>query len=311
VYTNQPTVESDREAPHRDTLMPPVLARTSPLDPATFCRIDELVDQLIEGRRDGRLSPLWVAARLADHSAATLDALDEVRNDGVATRRAAIDARIVAWLGRFFAHKLRAGVAFEIGRRTDDSARIDQALEEYRLARAAWEQVIGHGRVYRDDITVGGEPWLRGHWRDRMEAIDADIAEMQAARDTMPAATNAAPPLDALEPSLPGAVYQHTSPTAFRQGDAVEIELGVALDASDPVEATLRYRRVNNAEHWRETPMHLENGCFAATIPADYTDSDFPLQYCFELRTGPLHAWRHPGLGPDLAGQAYFVVRRT
>jgi hypothetical protein len=50
---------------------------------------------------------------------------------------------------------------------------------------------------------------------------------------------------------------------------------------------------------------------YRASIPAAYTDSPYPLQYYFELRTGPGTAWLYPGLGTNLAAQPYFVVREV
>ena len=48
---------------------------------------------------------------------------------------------------------------------------------------------------------------------------------------------------------------------------------------------------------------------FEATISASYSDSPFPLQYFFVLRDG-MRAWRYPDLAPDLANQAYFLLRQ-
>jgi hypothetical protein len=56
--------------------------------------------------------------------------------------------------------------------------------------------------------------------------------------------------------------------------------------------------------------MDFRDGTYSATIPGDYTDSAYPLQYFFELRTGRSQAWRYPGLEPDFANQPYMVVRR-
>src|ERR1700682_5769264 len=39
-----------------------------------------------------------------------------------------------------------------------------------------------------------------------------------------------------------------------------------------------------------------------------YTDSQYPLQYYFELRQGPESAWLYPGFADNLTGQPYFVV---
>jgi hypothetical protein len=73
----------------------------------------------------------------------------------------------------------------------------------------------------------------------------------------------------------------------------------------------LRYRRVNQADLWQTVDMELAGNDFHATIPADYTDSPFPLQYHFQIHTGNGVARLFPGLQPGWQGQPYFVVRQT
>ena len=50
-------------------------------------------------------------------------------------------------------------------------------------------------------------------------------------------------------------------------------------------------------------------GQWSAVIPAQYTDSAFPLQYYFELQQGA-SARLHPGLGANQMQCPYFVVRQ-
>jgi hypothetical protein len=67
--------------------------------------------------------------------------------------------------------------------------------------------------------------------------------------------------------------------------------------------------RDDQAEAWQVADASPETGGFAASIPAVYTGTTFPLQYYFELR-GAQRADLFPGLAGDLANQPYFVTRR-
>jgi hypothetical protein len=77
-----------------------------------------------------------------------------------------------------------------------------------------------------------------------------------------------------------------------------------------PTAVTLFFRHVNQAEHWQSVPMDHADAHFAASIPADYTDSPFPLQYYFQLRHS-LSAWFYPALGPDFSHQPYFLLQAS
>jgi len=102
---------------------------------------------------------------------------------------------------------------------------------------------------------------------------------------------------------------RHTPPTHFRPGDAVSIQL--AFDHGADRSVHLFYRRVNQAERWRNTDMQARDRVYSAAIPGDYSQSKYPLQYYFEVRDGAHSATLYPGLNADVANQPYFVIRQA
>jgi hypothetical protein len=75
------------------------------------------------------------------------------------------------------------------------------------------------------------------------------------------------------------------------------------------VSARLHYRHVNQAERWQSSVMDRKGQTYVAAIPGAYTDSPYPLEYYFELKSAPDRAWLHPGFPADLAGQPYYMIR--
>jgi len=53
--------------------------------------------------------------------------------------------------------------------------------------------------------------------------------------------------------------------------------------------------------------MTKAGNTFTAAIPAEYTNSPFPLQYYFEIHTAG-GATMHPGFKENFTGTPYFVV---
>ncbi len=292
-YTNMPIVDAARKHPYSDTPSPKKFGSVSPLDPQLFSRIDETAT--------GKYTPLEVAQWLEDFATAAAPPPNRDRK-GTDLRRVSIDLTIQAGLGRFYAHKLRAGVFFSLYERTQSRAALEQALQSYRTARAAWAEVARAGEAYRADITFGYDPHLRGHWRDRLPAIDQDIADMEK---LLPQ-TTASEPVPSVRPR-PTAACRHTPPASFRPGQPLPLELAVDRAAS----VRLHYRRVDQAEPWQSADMQLRDQRYRAVIPAAYTKSPYPLEYYFELRTAPESAWLYPGFAPDLSNQPYFVVTRS
>jgi hypothetical protein len=300
IYTNQSLAESSKTE-YTDTPAPKVFGNTSPLDPQLFSRINDFVDELLKGEWSGKYSPIEVAQWLEDLAAAAQPG---------SRRRVEIDVAILSGLGRFFAAKFRGGVLYEIHARTGDRGALEEAIKFYRVARTAWAGLAETAKVvYVPDITVGELPWLRGHWLDRLPAIDADIALLE---QRLPSATLTNDPrvkaaiAQAIgRPQRTPAAMHHSPADRFRRRQALALEL------TSPVLASVRlyYRHVNHAERWQSALMDRKGSAYVAAIPSAYTDSPYPLQYYFELKSAPDRAWLHPGFPADLAGQPYYVIR--
>jgi hypothetical protein len=301
IYTNQSLVEPSKTE-YGDTPSPKVFGNTSPLDPQLFSRINDFAGELLKGERSGKYSPIEVAQWLEDLARAAQPVKDY---------RMDVDIAIQSGLGKFFAAKFRAGVLYAIHDRTGDREALEAALRFYRSARAAWAALSEKAKgVYVPDITVGELPWLRGHWLDRLPAIDADISLLEqrlaGANPTADPKVKAAIAEATGRPQRGGVAVLHRVPTSFRRKQTLTLELTAPVLAS----AHLHYRHVNQAERWQSAAMDRKGQSYLATIPAAYSDSPYPLQYYFELKLAPDRAWLYPGFPADLAGQPYFVIRR-
>ena len=315
VYTNQPMVNPKKDNPYTDTASPKTFQNASPLDPQLFSRGTEFADELLKGERSGKYSPVEVAQWLEDLAAAASNNLSQTASlRGVEYTRMLTDVDIQIGLGRFFAAKLRAGVLYAIHERTGDRGALEAALAGYRDARAVWARIVARTRnVYVDDITVGEHPWLRGHWADRLPAIDEDIAQMaqrlEAAKVVNDAAVRAAVEAARAHPARDLSAFRHKPPARFNPKDALALE--IAAEGVKLAGARLYYRHVNQAERWQSAEMQAKGSGFHGLIPASYTASPYPMQYYFELKGGRDLSWLYPGFTPQLTNQPYFVVRQA
>lgn len=321
MYANMPIAKTAKPAHYGDTPAPKTFNYVSPLDPALFYTIDEYAQDAIQNRRTGKYSPVEVAGRLerlAENAEAQLRQAAAMLQDATnpAFRRFAADAAAQAGIGRFFAWKFRAGVAYAIFDKTGDSAPLRQAISCYRSAKEAWRQVVASTKgIYREDLTFGFKPYMRGHWEDRLAAIEEDIAAMERElADALPLAAagreTAASYAQALETPAFGrnVTCAHTPPASIARGAAVALALEVAGDAGD-LTVRLHYRHANQAKTYRSVELRRDGRRFEGGIPGSYTDSPYPLLYFFELRTGAGDAWIWPGIGEQLADRPYYAVR--
>jgi hypothetical protein len=329
MYYNMPIVNTSHRHPYSDTPSPKVIGTVSPLDPEFFLGLDEFAGELLNGKPSGKYSPSWVANRLDEHAEMTVaqlrSAKSKVRDaDSPEFRRLALDVTIQSGLGKFFAAKFRAGVLYALYQQSHYEPALKAALKSNRESRTAWAEFADSAKdAYRSDITFGPDYFQRGHWQNRLVAIDNDISDMEAmlAQPTGDSATLLKADQKLVELAIHAVLTQpehdahpsdeglHVPAHSFRRGQPLNI--GFNAMATGLIGIYLRYRHVNQAEVWQMTEMEPSDTGYHAVIAADYTDSPFPLQYHFRIRTRSGLVRLSPGLNPGWQGQPYFVVRQA
>ncbi len=323
INTNMPLVVGSEPSPYGDTPEPKCFGTVSPLDPETFSTVEEHAGNLLDGIANPKYSPIDVAQWLEDAAAAASDALDAARRGSAARRSPAFrrmeaDVLIQMGLGRFFAAKIRAGVLCAVFQQTQEWRAGLEALDQYRMAREAWVAAAKAGAVYRNDITYGRTPMRRGHWSDRLAAIDTDIAALEAqvsasSRDAEETPDTRRAILEATgRLARPTIAWTHTPPAAFEPGAALALAITIPQQELEPIltRIVLHYRHVNQAERWQQEEMQVSGTVFSAEIPGEYTQSPFALEYCFELHAKDGSAWLAPGFNAALSSQPYYAVVR-
>jgi len=314
MYLNQSMVDAASGGhPYSDTPAPKVFGNVSPLDPQLFSRMNDFADALLTGESDGKYSPIEVAQWIEDYASAAMKNLTAAKGTSAEHRRMAIDVTIQAGLGKFFGAKFRSGVLYRIYQKTNDRVALEQSVAQYKKARAAWAELAAAAKgVYVTDVTVGEHPQLRGHWLDRLPAMDSDIAAVQRELDAAKAGERDAKAVSAIKvalgrPEREKLRCEHNPPAHLTTGQSIDLTIAVP-----PQSASVRlfYRHVDQAERFETIDMQAQDRSYRTSIPAAYVDSDYPLQYYFEVKQKSGKASFYPGLGPDLTTQPYFVLRR-
>ena len=303
IYTNQSMIEPSKTE-YSDTPSPKVFGNTSPLDPQLFSRINDFAGEMLSRRAQRQI--------FAHRSRAMAGGSRRSRSKPCKgsphghRHRHPIRPRANS-LPRNSAR--RSSIRFMSATATRGAGRSAQVLSRCprRLGRAGR---TGQGRLrsehHRRGASLAPRPLARppSRHRRRYRAIGKRLAtakhrqrpESQGRhrRSHRPAAT--------VLPSRCAIALQ----TAFRRNQPLALELsGPAGPAS--ARALLSPRQPSRALAVRcDGPQRT---AYAAAIPAAYTDSPYPLQYYFELKSAPDRAWLYPGFPADLAGQPYYVVR--
>lgn len=316
VFTDMPIARHARSLDTYDFDLedPGTWGSASPFDPQLFETADAYAAALVTGRPSGLITPDQVASRLlalAESAEAAVDSARRTTTDAESPsfRRLAIDITVQALLGRFFAGKIQAGVAYSLFSATGDPELLRAGLADYQDGRDALAQIVKTtSGIYGSNLAFGDRPSEQGHWSDRLAQVDSDLAELTAELEQAQrgqdqrdgSAASARRSTHWLRGGLehiPSETFQHGMPLVI----TAEADAGLAVE--------LHARHLNQGEDWLVLPMDREGQRLSATITADYTAARYPLEYFFVLRgDGGSRAWLAPGLDTGLSKQPYYVV---
>ena len=324
IYT-MPPVSRKREDtarnPYRgDTLAPARLGTVSAVDPAVFSSAREFAEAHFEARPDGRYSPLDVADWLEDLASGVSREATTAREESEIDAGDALrlrDAEALAGIGHFFAGTMRAAVAYELFDLSGLRAHLAEAVRCLEDAIAEFAHVAADlDGLYVSDLAFGEVPEGRGTWSDRLPAMREELHQLQTELAALaPGASDGAQvglPM-VLERRLAPVVGELTARASLSSPGVLEVRLDLApgVLAEEIVQATLRYRPVNQFAAYercvmeRTGPRH-----FSALIPAEVLAQPFAVQYFCELAAGDGRSARLPGLGPSLNEVPYRCYER-
>jgi hypothetical protein len=322
LYTHMQIVPGN-PAPYYDSPEPLSFGTASPVDPQLFTTAAEHARELLDGKPSGKYTQLEAAVWLEASAMRSGEALDAARKlvpsaTSPAFRRLEEDVLIQNSLGLFFAAKFRAGLLYEICQQSGDVTVGQMAIAQLRKARDIWAVMAQRARaVYRANVAYGDKFDRRGHWSDRLPAIEDDLKAMEAKLDaakSIEPMRSAAAALAAMTSAQQRVSINctHRAPASFQAGQqlVVAVDLSRVSKSERPTAVTLFYRHVNQAEHWKSLDAVMDGSTCTASVPADYTDSPFPLQYYWRLRRTSA-AWLYPALDASFGSQPYFVVQKT
>jgi hypothetical protein len=302
-YTGRP-LYTDSPAPHN-------VSAISPLDPQLFTTIDQHAKDLVTGTKNARYNSSeviqWLEAMVSTSTKGLAAARAAAGSKHLTPefRRAEEDILILNGLGTYYAKLFRAALYYSIYKQSSGGT---SAVASFRAARDSWAAMAKRAQtIYKTDVSYGSTPFRRGHWADRLPAIEADLALFEKSLGIKPGVPmfidmQLVPP----PPPRPTIAAKHTAPNSFHPGSDVPLTISTPATVTN---AILWYRHVNHGERWLSAPMQQALTSHKAAIPAAYTDSPYPLQYYFELRTAT-SATLHPPFNPTFSNQPYYAVHK-
>ncbi len=82
--------------------------------------------------------------------------------------------------GQVLRRTLPQRCAVRLYEKTKDRRALERSIALYKNSRATWAALAEKANgIYMADVTVGEQLYQRGHWLDRLPAMDTDIAQIE------------------------------------------------------------------------------------------------------------------------------------
>ncbi|MCD6304430.1 MAG: hypothetical protein J7M21_05655, partial [Planctomycetes bacterium] len=296
----------------------PFYAKGTGTDVEQFQSYRDAAEDLLAGRFTALRSPFQTARWFERTAARVLDHVEKAAAAGTGLKGNAArelhvtltDLRILAYLARYHAARMRAAVWYNVYERTRDRFARQRCVQFESQAVQAWRRIIESASdVYPQTLQFGvhrvGFPH---HWKEELPKLKAGLDELRRlpARDRLDEAARQAlverERLAGAEPQMTVRVQRARSATPGR-------ELKVTAEVrskSDVRTVRLRYRHLTQFEDYETAEMKFDaaTGEYVGTIPGSFIVPEWDLMYFVEALPA-----RGPGRkAPDLEHEMPYII---
>ena len=283
-------------------------AKVEPSDSTQFYRIDEYVEDVVEGSLCGKWTPIQVSHLLREMSRDTNAAIGHIDADSTELRYTCLDFSILSNLAEYHASRMEAATCMALFRRAKAPGLLSLVIQHLEESREHWvalsESAEGN---YADDLVFGfREKGHVGHWKDDLAVVENDLT---AVRRLVREVGKARPE----ELKWPGGNAHPPAPrlqfNAPRQADfAQDLPLRLKLQETEvrSINAVhCLYRIAHQALEFEEIEMQARAGGYETAIPGSAIDAAWDLMIFFEFRFRDGTATRWPDWR---TGTPYLVI---
>lgn len=224
-----------------------------------------------------------------------------------------VDMEMVALLGLYHAHKIRAAFELAMFRACRDAGRLLNSHHEMSGALLEWRALASLGKetYYHDlDFSSAGSTTRRGTWEDLTAELERDLSTLEgllrgsgAEKQEKKAADRASEPQGCM---ILSAEIPQRAPA---QKDLVIRAFAGGAEAFSP-DLVLHYRHVNQLEgEFRTVPMVRSGREYRAVIPGQYVQADWDLMVYVtsQKKGGDCHMY--PGVYHPAYPYPYAVIK--
>jgi hypothetical protein len=273
----------------------PEYAKGTGTDVEQFQSYRDAATRLLAHEFTARRTPMQTSQRLWATAQHILDGVDAASAaaadlDGAAAqefRATATDLRILAFLARYHAARMKAAVWYNVYLQTKDRFALRRCVAGESRAIAQWKKIVeSAGDVYPETLKFGvhrvGFPW---HWNEELAKLEEGLEKLRElpSEETLDQDVRERIARRMMSGPVRSFSINVARAPAARPGQDVTVTATVQSE-SELEWVRLRYRHLTQFEDYETVEMKLDpaTGKYAGTIPGSFVVSKWDLMYFVE-----------------------------
>ncbi|RLD91803.1 MAG: hypothetical protein DRJ29_13565 [Bacteroidetes bacterium] len=193
------------------------------------------------------------------------------------------DLKILAHLAEYHAHRLLAGVQYNLYKQTDNLFAFDRAIEQEQSAKEAWAGIVdAAGEVYASELIFGVyQVGFSRHWSEQLEYLESGLEQLIADRQ------NAFP-----DPKGEGPQIAHVPVRRIKPSESLNIQATV-VSRQEISKVEVMVQGTGKYETVQLNP--IARGMYEAAVPVPEGSASF--NYIIEATDSKGNRTLFPGTG--------------
>jgi hypothetical protein len=262
-----------------------------PLEVGSYMNVQDYVDNVINKKHSGRLTPIDVCLYLTQNAAKAVEYGKNAQAAGVSKQGQKefdylfTNTQALQALADYYANKLKAAIALQLARKTDNQyyyENLESYLTQYMKDWNRLSEITE--RAYRPFMETLRQKGLYYHWKNELELFRQDQAFVKKVVSDKKAKPSAPPIVDieaAKGSDTANAPCVEIATVKTVKADDVSgkvIIAGHIADSDGVASAALYYKKMPSTSDWQRMEISMENQSFTVEAPMTYEGIQFRIE---------------------------------
>lgn len=262
-----------------------------PLEVGSYMNVKDYVDNILNNRLSGRLTPVDVCHYLTDNSSTSVEYGKKAKEKGISQQGQKefdylfTNTKALQALSDYYCNKLKAAIALQLAQKTENKYYYDKLEHYFNGYMKDWDRLSNITEFsYRPFLENLRRKGLYHHWKNEKQLLKQDekfVKEFISGKDSK---TNTSPILDIETAKIsdtenaPKVEISNIKTIKTNDIDGKVLISGNITDPDGISIAKLYYKKMPSTSNWQSMVIGMENESFITEVPITYEGIQFRIE---------------------------------